>query len=292
MIELTTPVGRLVGGHPMIGHPVKDDKTNLPKMQADGVTPQVSYYVGLAIQKGTETHWNQTEWGAKIWAEAVAAWAGGEYNHPSFSFKITDGDSQVPNKKMRKPCDREGYPGHWVINASNGFAIKSYHRGMYDPTQVIQQKEAIKTGDYCRLVISIKSNQSTQTAGMYINPSMLELYQAGIEIVTESAADPNATFGAEEGAMPANAQIDPNVPAQGVQTAAPAQPQTAGPGGGPASPGGPAAPAQATGFANGPAGPAGPAVEVKYVTADGQWTHAQLIQAGYNDAQIAALPQA
>ena len=153
MIELTTPVGRLVGGHPMVGHAVKDDLTKLPKMQADGVTPQVQYYCGLAIAKGAETHWNQTEWGAKIWAEAVAAWPNGEYNHPAFSGKITDGDSQVPNKKMRTPASREGYPGHWVINAANGYPIKSYHRGMYDPTQVIQQKEAIKTGDYCRVVI-------------------------------------------------------------------------------------------------------------------------------------------
>jgi len=284
-IELTTPVGRLVGGHPMIGHPVKDDKTNLPKMQADGVTPQVQYYCGLAIAKGTETHWSQTEWGAKIWAEAAAAWAGGEYNHPSFSFKITDGDSQVPNKKMRKPCEREGYPGHWIINASNGFPIKSYHRGMYDPTQVIQQKETIKTGDYCRLVISVKSNQSTQTAGMYVNPSMFELYQAGVEIVTESAADPNATFGADAGVMPANALVDPNLPTQ-ANVAAPGGPANM-PGAGPVSP--------ATDFVSGPgshAGPGAPVPEVKYVTPDGgAWTHAQLIGVGYNDVQIQSLPR-
>lgn len=286
MIEITTPVGRMVGGHPMIGHAQKDDKTKLPKFQVDGVTPQVQFYCGLAIAKGTETHWNQTEWGAKIWAEMIAAWPGGEYNHPGFSSKITDGDSQVPNKKMKKPCDREGYPGHWVINASNGYAIKAYHRGQFEPQQMIQQKEAIKTGDYCRLVISIKSNQSTQTAGMYINPSMLELYQAGVEIVTESAVDPSAAF-ADAGVMPANAMVDPNVPAQGAQTAAPAQ-TAAGPGGGPACPGGPVT--QATDFTNGPAGPGGPAV-VKYVTDDGTWTEAQLLAAGYNAAQIAALPR-
>ena len=36
-------------------------------------------------------------------------------------------------------------------------------------------------GDYCRLVISIKGNGAIapNTPGVYVNPSMFELYQAG-----------------------------------------------------------------------------------------------------------------
>ena len=97
--EITTPVGRLVGGHPMIGHPQKDGKTGLPKMQADKVTPVVQYYAGLAVPKGAETHWNQTPWGQQIHQEAVAGWPNGEWQAATFAWKITDGDSGVPNKK-------------------------------------------------------------------------------------------------------------------------------------------------------------------------------------------------
>ena len=226
MLEITTPVGRLVSGHPMVSHPVTDDKTGLPKMQRDNVTPQVSFYFGLAIAKAPgETHWNQTEWGAKIFNEALAAWPNGETQQPTFSWKITDGDSTVPNKKMKKPCDREGYPGHWIIHVSNGFPIKCFNRGNYEPTQQIQQKEMIKPGDYCRAVITVASNKSTQTAGMYLNPALFEMYQAGIEIQTESSVDAASTLGATAAQLPAGAMVDPNVPAP-VQTQQPAPVQT------------------------------------------------------------------
>ena len=313
MIEITSPVGRLVSGHPMISHAVVDEKTKQPKMQQDGATPRVDFYVGLAIPKGPEQHWNQTAWGQQIHAEALASFPNGEHAMAAFAWKIVDGDSQIPNKNMKKPCDMEGYPGHWIINASNGFAIKCYHRGQYEPSQQIQQKEAIKRGDYCRLVFTVRGNGAAppNTPGVYINPSMFELYQAGVEIVSENAADPNATFGAVEGQLPANAQVDPNMaaPANAPNTpgvyinpsmfelyqagveivsenaadpnmAAPANaPATPAPGGGPSTP--------ATDILK-------PPVEVKYMTPDGKgpWTEAQLSQAGYTPEMIAGLAKA
>ncbi len=279
-VEITSPVGRLVGGHPMVSHPVTDDITKLPKMQRDGVTPQIQFYVGIAIPKGVEVHWKDTEWGAKIYAEALASWPNGEHQQPTFSWKIVDGDSQVPNKRMKKPCDREGYPGHWVIHCSNGFAIKSYHLGKYNPmTDLIQQKEAIKTGDYCRVVFSVKSNNSTQTAGMYVNPSLFELYQAGIAIISENEPDAQATLGAVQGQLPTGALVDTNIPAAQPGMAPAAQPGMA-----PAAQPGMAPAAPAMDFVQGP-------VDVKYTTSDGgQWTEAQLLQAGYTAQQIAVLP--
>lgn len=224
MIEITTPVGRLVRGHPMTGYAVKDDKTGQPKMQRDGVTPRTDYYIAIAIPKGTETHWNQTAWGGQIYQQGVTDWPNGQYNMPTFAWKITDGDSQIPNKKGNKPCDREGYPGHWIINATQGFPIRCYHRGRYDPEQQIQRNAEIKTGDYVRIVINVKGNgRDNESPGMYINPSMLELYQGGVEIISTNAPDPKATFGAVEGTLPAGALIDTNVqampPAQVAQVA-------------------------------------------------------------------------
>ena len=215
MLEITTPVGRMVGGHPMVSR-ANTDKLGVPKMQKDGITPSMNTYIGLAITKGAETHWNQTEWGAKIWNEMLAAWPAGEYQQPTFSSKITDGDSQVPNKKMKKPCDREGYPGHWIIQASTGLgAIKCYNVGKYNPlTDLIQQKEMIKPGDYARLILTIKTNAPSETAGMYVSPVLFELYQPGQQIILESEPDGAATFGATAAALPAGAFVDHNVPAQ------------------------------------------------------------------------------
>jgi len=301
MLELTTPVGRLVSGHPMVSHPVTDDN-NQPKMQHDGVTPQIQYYVGFAIPKGNEQHWNQTEWGAKIWNEALAAWPNGEYQQPTFSWKITDGDSMIPNKKMKKPCDREGYPGHWVLHISNGFPIKCYHRGNYDPTAQIQRKEEIKTGDYVRLVITVASNKSTQTAGMYVNPGLFELYQAGVEIVSESSIDAASTLGATAGQLPPGAMIDPNVPAQQPGMAAPVQQPATTAGMVPAQQPGHAPIAQPAPMAAAPAAqpgaaPIAPATDMltpvvaMYVLEGKQYTAEQLKASGWNDQQIAALPQ-
>lgn len=304
MIEITTPVGRMVGGHPMVSRVNKDDKTGLPKMQQDGVTPSTSIYVGLAIPKGAEQHWNQTEWGAIIWNEALAAWPNGEYQQPTFSWKIVDGDSQIPNKKMKKPCDREGYPGHWVIQASTGLgAVKCYNVGKYNPlTDLIQQKEMIKPGDYARLVLLVKGNNSTQTAGMYLNPSIFELYQPGQAIILENEPDAAGTLGATAAQLPAGALVDTNVPAQQpaapgmappaqqpgmappqqqaappVQQQPPAQ-QPATPGMAPAQPG--AAPiAPATDLLQ-------PPVQM-YLVEGMQYTGEQLKGFGWNDQQIA-----
>ena len=286
MIDLTTPVGRLVGGHPMVMRPNKDEKTGLPKMQKDNVTPSMSVYIGLAIPKGAEQHWNQTEWGAKIHAEALASFPNGEYQMDAFSWKIIDGDSQVPNKKMKKPCDREGYPGHWVIQASSSLGLpKCYNVGKYNPlTDQIQQKEMIKPGDYARLVLSIKGNGAVHpnTPGVYMNPTIFELYQPGQQIILESEPDAQAALGTVQGQLPQGALVDTNVPALVNTAAAPAQANAPAPANVPATPG---------------SAPAAPAtdiltpVEVKYQTADGQWSEAQLLTAGYQPAQIAALPK-
>ena len=98
-IEILTPVGRIVGGHPMTQHEVMDQVTNQPRLMANG-NKLMQSYVGLAIAKGQETHWNQTEWGQKIYQQAVTDWPNGEHGSPTFAWKITDGDSQIPNKKL------------------------------------------------------------------------------------------------------------------------------------------------------------------------------------------------
>ena len=214
-VQITTPVGRLVSGHPMVANPVTDKK-GVQKMQKDGITPQIDFYVGLAIQKGAETDWKQTEWGQLIQQEAIASWPNGEHMQPTFAWKIIDGDSPIPNKKGKIPNQREGWPGHWIINASNGFPISCFPRGKYNPLHdQLANKAEIKRGDYARLVIDVKGNNPSESPGVYINPSLFELYQPGVEIISENAPDAAAAFGAVQGVLPQGAQIDTNVPTPG-----------------------------------------------------------------------------
>ena len=198
-------VCRLVSGHPMERRPVTD-KNDQPMIDLDG-KPKTSAYIGLAIQKKGEKHWSQTPWGQQIYALAKEAFPKGEYNHPSFSWKVVDGDSTEVNKKGNKNCDREGYPGHWIIHGTTQLQIRCYHRGKYDAIDQIQNKEEIKRGDYVRAIIIMNDNKPSETPGIYMNPSLIELHSKGVEIEGQqmSAA---AAFGDNQGEMPSNAQLD------------------------------------------------------------------------------------
>ena len=302
-VEVTTPVGRLVNGHPMNSEVVTDNKTGLVVMTADSVTPRTNTFFALAIAKGAEKGWRETTWGQLIFNCAVADFPNGAHQRPDFAWKIEDGDSQVPNKKGKKNCDREGYPGHWVLRLSTGLPIRCFHDGRFDPTQQIQRKEEIKPGDYCRAALLVRGNDRTDSPGVYLNPDMFALTRAGIEIqLGEQRAATDAFSGAA--VLPANAHVDPNAgvaPAPGPGTPPPA----AGPGTPPPAVAGPSAtPAGVTpapDFAAGPsAPPAGPsappaaAAEPLFydLNGGGPFAKSLLVSAGYTDAHFATLRQA
>ncbi len=255
MIEITTSIGRLVGGHPMEMHQVIDQLTNKPRMQADGVTPRMELYIGVAIAKGQETHWNQTPWGQQIYQAGVADWPNGEHGAAAFAWKVADGDSQIPNKKGKKPCDREGYPGHWVLNCSTALPLRCYHANKYDPTQQIQNKNEIKAGDYCRVVINCRGNGPCQSPGVYLNPALFELSRPGVEIILDNgpvAADAFGGGAANNGPVPGAVNNAPVAPAPDILAPA-------------------------------------PNVENVYTINNVQYTESQLIAAKWSAAQIAAL---
>ena len=225
MIELTTPVGRLVTGHPMVAVP-KKDALGKPKMQKDGVTPLISFYSGLAVVKTPgHTHWNQTEWGAKIWNEGLAAFPNGETQTPTFAWKIEDGDSTIPNKKGKVPCQREGWAGHWILHLSDGFPFSCYHDGKFNPYESIQNKDEIKTGDYGQFIIQVQGNNldgRKETDGVYLNPKAFSLVRAGVRIVSANEVDAVTGFGNSDRTLPANAQIDTAVaPSPGAVSPSP-----------------------------------------------------------------------
>lgn len=299
-IELTTPVGRLVSGHPMEQNQVtkKIDGVKVPQFWPDK-TPTMKTYVGIAILKGAETEWKQTAWGQQMVLAAQAGWPSGEFNAPTFAWKMDDGDSPVPNKNGVKPCDREGWPGHWIIHASTNYNTPSYHAGKVKPHEAIKNKNEIKRGDYCRLVIGVVGNNPSESPGNYVNLCLFELTRAGQLIVGGGGPDASEAF-ATAGVMPANALVDTavaapvgNVPA--VATATIPAGSTVTPTSAPVTtPVTPATDLVTPGHAAPPPAAPAPAVvaEPKYMTPEGNaFTRAELLAfPGWTDAHVDALP--
>lgn len=234
-VGFTTPVGRLVWG--------SVHKAKL-KTEQDGVTPKkiksgpnmgqplYMFEFGIAIPK-TQQHWaNEPDWGQKIWAEGHACWPGGQTQRNDFAWKVTDGDSTVPNKKLKKPCDQPGHAGCWILSFSgmDAPAIWSSANGTPVPDAT---PDLVMPGDEVQVNGSIVSNNSDQTAGVHLN-------HHGVCWRGRSA----------KGRISAGPQVDPSGfgagLAPGASAAAPSLPN--------AIPGAPAAPVPPT-----PAAPAAPA---------------------------------
>ena len=293
--QLLTPVGRLVMGDCWI--PQTTDAENNPLVIKSGPNagqPRVDYYMGLAIAK-TDTGYNELY--AKIHNEARTAFpslfdASGNCISPKFAFKIIDGDSQIPNTKGNKPCDREGFPGHWILSFSSGYAPKCYivengeHKLVTDPN-------TIKRGYYIRIYGSVAGNGSQQQPGIFLNHSMVELVGYGAEII--SGPDANSAFGAAV-ALPQGASATPLASAAVPMAVAAPVPM-----GHPAPPVVPAQPVIATPApvaapAPGQMAPApeflNPAGAVNKNVNGQVHSVADLKANGWNDDQIAALPNA
>lgn len=181
MQDFTTPVGRLVEGSVSELHPRTDPITRAPKIGKDG-QPSMELFFSLAIPKGPEAHWAETQWGAVIWAEGHSGFPNGETQQAGFAWKVTDGDSQVPNKNNKKPADKTGFPGNWVLHFSTSFAIAMYNA---DGSQPLPAEEFYK-GCYIQVLASTKANGATgtNTKGVYVNPSAVAFSGHGDRIST------------------------------------------------------------------------------------------------------------
>lgn len=278
--NFVTPTGRLVWGD--LYKPQDKDADGKPmviKNGPDAGKPRVQYAFGLAIPKGTERHWAETEWGKLIW-EVGHASAPQAAQSPSFAWKITDGDSQIPNKKGNKPADREGYPGHWVLALGSSFAPRIYNR---DGSQPIADAGAVKCGYYVQVAGSVAGNDSTQNPGVYLNHSMVALQGYGAEI---SSGPDAASVGFGKGPAPAGMSTQP--PAGLAPPPAPAA--AAGPLPPPAPTAAPLAVTPAPSFLAPPppapaAPPAAPREPVLTAKAGGA-TYAAMLAAGWTDATL------
>lgn len=200
-----TPVARLIHGHPMQQNTRTDEHTKLPVLGKDG-QPVKEVYIGIAIPKGSEADWKDTEWGKQIVMAAMDAESGYDAattRRPDFSWKVVNGDSDIPNKAGKAPNSDPYKRGHWVVNLTTRIPYNCYHVGKYSPLDAIQDAAAIKMGDYVRVNIVAKGNKPSKTPGVYLNPNLLELNRVGEAIAREgSGPDAASVFGGAVFAAP------------------------------------------------------------------------------------------
>lgn len=260
-----TITGRAVEGDPYKMTQRVDDKTKVPKVKADG-TPMMSSYLAIAIPK-TDPTWPAHR--AMFDAEALKAWPNGQTQHPQFANKIEDGDSTIPNKKGKRNCDREGWPGHWIVKLSSGYAPKVYiwdaARGWVESTG-----GHVKLGDFVSVAGSIESNKSAESPGMYMNLNQIAFEREGPAITL--GVDPTTAFGTRG---PGGAAIPPSP----APVASPPAPAATPPASGTAAPGD-------TTWMNPPPAPpaAGPVMTAKAAGA----TYESFITAGWTDEAMRA----
>jgi hypothetical protein len=278
-LNLTLPVGRVVQGSLYTANDKDFDGNPLVvKRGPNAGKPTVQYFFAIAIPKGPERSWFETPWGQEILKVGAAAFPS-QYQHPDFSWKIADGDSAVPNKRGGKNADKEGFPGHWIVKLSSGFAPKTFRSADGGKSwQPIVEPDFIKCGYFVQVNVTVDGNGQSGNPGVYLNHNLVAFNNFGPEIVqgpdpgAVGFAAPVAAANAAPPAMPM-----PSAPAAPAVPAAPAIPVTPNPGilNVPAVPGVPAV------------APPPPAAPVHRMTPKAAGaSYEALIGAGWNDALL------
>lgn len=208
----TTAVGRLVWGNPFTARDVKDGQGKVVNGQ-DG-KPLQEYSFGLSIPKS-----ECAAIFAVMGAEAAAACPGGI--PANFAWKYKDGDTNDANGKPYSA--REGYAMCAVFSFNTRFPVPVFQR---QGSGLVQLTQGVKTGDFVRVAVTIdghgaKPGVMGSKAGLYLNPTMVELVGYGEAILR--GADPDDVF-ATPAALPAGASA---TPVASGPMAAPQAPQAA-----------------------------------------------------------------
>jgi hypothetical protein len=203
---------------------------------------RVNFFFAIAIRKNAgEQVWWQTPWGAKISQLGMSWWPQGQAQNPRFAWKIEDGDDTTPNQNGRKNCDREGFPGHWIVQLGSSFATKVYD----SQGNPLLQEGLVKRGFWVEVLANLASNENAQNPGIYINHAAVAFRAPDKEIT--SGPDPRSIgFGAAPlpagvTAAPVGTAAMPAMPAPGGMPAMPGAPGMPAPGQYPAFPGAPGA---------------------------------------------------
>jgi len=175
--QIIFPKGRFISGSitepntkDYDGNPLIDKKTGLPTQ---------SFFIGVAIPKTPGVDWLQEPWGTAIYNIAITG-APSAFDPATkmpfagrpFAWKVTDGDSAVPNLKGKRPCDLPNHQGNWVISFKNGFQPKMCS---WDGKEELTQPDAIKRGYWVQVVSTCAANNHNANPGVYLNPQAIAL---------------------------------------------------------------------------------------------------------------------
>jgi len=300
--EILLPIGRIVKGNLYKASPKDaEGKLRVVKDGPNAGQPNPQFYFAVAIAKTPgKPHWAHEAWGAQIWAIGNSCFPK-IAESATFSWKIIDGDSTVPNKKGNRPCDNEGYPGHWVVSFNSSYAPKIVN---HNGTEPITQPDAVQPGDYVQVNTVVDGNMSTQNPGVYINHQAVSFKGYSAKGRISQGKDPSEMGFSNDGAPPdlVSTPVDaPSAPAAAIAAPAATPAVSVPPAPVPGSPAAappvyiapkesflaPAGVAPPVGVAPPPAAVAPPPGPVYVMTNPGT-TREQWIAAGWTDAQLIA----
>ena len=200
-IEVLSPVGRIVWGHPLKAQTKKDQRTKQPVLK-DG-QPVDQWVFGIAFSK---QDFQSVLWPAMA-QEAATYFPSGTPSN--FAWKYKDGDGVDANGKPFS--NREGYAGCYVLTVSSEAFAPPVFKSENNAYRNLSAEE-IKCGDYVAVKLSFKFNEakSPNTPGLYVNPQGILHVGYGHEIIT-SGADPEELFAGANFALPAGATAVPQM---------------------------------------------------------------------------------
>lgn len=184
-INLLTPICRLVQGS-LYDRITQDIDGNPFKIKTgkDVGKERGKYYFGVAIKKGEEKHWNETAWGKQLWDFVISQSSAAIVSKKDFSWKIEDGDSEEPNRNERRNCDRDGFPGNWIIKFSTFIAPQLVN----EKCDQITQDHFIQLGYFVQVYFSAMYNNPANKPnirnGVFLNPEIVS-FQAYGEVLTQ-----------------------------------------------------------------------------------------------------------
>lgn len=186
--DLLFPVGRLIMGDCYVGSDT-DSKgvKRVVKTGPNAGKPFTQFFIGVAIPKGPEQAWWQTDWGQKIMAVGAAGYPQ-FYQNKNFSWKIDDGDSTEVNKNGNRPCDAEGAKGHWIVKFSSTYPTKVYQQPSPGVYNELATAGLVKKGYWVQVFGNVADNRPSESPGVYLNPSMLLFVRADAEITSGPGA--------------------------------------------------------------------------------------------------------
>lgn len=231
--NITFPIGRYVSGS--LYTPRTTDYQGNQLIYKTGQKtgqPRSDWSFGVAFAKTAAGHWANEPWGQIIWAVGHKMLANAS-QLPHMSWKVEDGDDATPNRNGKRNCDREGWPGHWIVFFNN--AGEDMRPNIWDSSCKVQLREEglIKPGYYIQVAGNVSANDNSQNPGVYIGHDFVawmgvcpedQVIQFGPDIASTGLGN-----AATAGAAPAGMMAVPATPAQqAMGNAAPPPPAIGG----------------------------------------------------------------